>query len=86
MSLAAPMFRWLDLLEKEFDKAFVELDVILGDIDEDQAEITFGGRQKLTALSSAFAQLAHKSQTTFQSNAKYEVRHILRTIYKYFRQ
>ncbi|XP_066930406.1 Golgi-associated PDZ and coiled-coil motif-containing protein-like [Clytia hemisphaerica] len=72
MSLAAPMFRWLDLLEKEFDKAFVELDVLLGDIDEDQSEITFAGRQKLTALSSAFAQLAHKSQTIFQSNAKFE--------------
>lgn len=72
MSLAAPMFRWLDLLEKEFDKAFVELDVLLGDIDEDQSEITFAGRQKLTCLSSSFAQLAHKSQTIFQSNAKFE--------------
>lgn len=75
-SLAAPMFRWLDLLEKEFDKGFVELDVLFGEIDEDQAEITYAARQKLTALSSAFAQLAHKSQTIFQSNAKFEVQYI----------
>lgn len=73
MSVAVSMFRWLDLLEKEFDKAFVEIDMLLGEIDVDQAEITFAGRQKLTALSSSFAQLAHKSQTIFQSNAKYEV-------------
>ena len=67
------MFRWLDLLEKEFDKAFVDLDVLLGEIDLDQSEITYQCRQKLTALSSSFAQLAHKAQTVFQANAKFEV-------------
>lgn len=66
------MFRWLDLLEKEFDKAFVELDILLGEIDIDQIELTHAGRQKITALSSSFAQLAHKSQTIFQANAKLE--------------
>lgn len=74
MALAVSMFRWLDLLEKEFDKAFVELDILLGEIDIDQIELTHAGRQKITALSSSFAQLAHKSQTIFQANAKLEVK------------
>ncbi|EDO46649.1 predicted protein [Nematostella vectensis] len=72
MAVAVSMFRWLDLLEKEFDKAFVDLDLLLGEIDPDQSEITYDGRQKMTQLSSAFAQLVHKSQTIFQSNAKLE--------------
>ena len=68
------MFRWLDLLEKEFDKTFVDLDILLGEIDPDQSEITYDGRQKMTQLSSTFAQLVHKAQTIFQGNAKLEVR------------
>ena len=73
MAVAVTMFRWLDLLEKEFDKGFVDLDILFGEVDPDQSEITYQGRQKLTALSSAFAQLAHKAQTVFQANAKLEV-------------
>ncbi|KAL8573554.1 hypothetical protein ACOMHN_047825 [Nucella lapillus] len=65
-------FRWLELLEKEFDKAFVDLDLLLGEVDPDQCELTFEGRQKMTALSAAFAQLSHKAQTVFQCNAKLE--------------
>lgn len=73
MEMAATLsFRWLDILEKEFDKAFVDLDLLLGEIDPDQCELTYDGRQKMTALSAAFAQLCHKSQTVFQSNAKIE--------------
>ncbi|XP_006825418.2 Golgi-associated PDZ and coiled-coil motif-containing protein-like [Saccoglossus kowalevskii] len=63
---------WLDILEKEFDKAFVDVDLLLGDIDPDQCELTYEGRQKMTALSAAFAQLCHKAQTIFQNNAKLE--------------
>ena len=66
-------FRWLEILEKEFDKAFVDLDLLLGEIDPDQCELTYDGRQKMTALSAAFAQLCHKAQTIFQTNAKLEV-------------
>lgn len=66
-------FRWLELLEKEFDKAFVDLDLLLGEIDPDQCDITLEGREKMTALSAAFAQLCHKAQTIFQANAKLEV-------------
>lgn len=64
---------WLEMLEKEFDKAFVDLDLILGEVDSDQIEVTFEGRQKMTALSAAFAQLVHKAQTVFHSNARLEV-------------
>ena len=74
MAVAVTMFRWLDLLEKEFDKAFVDLDLLLGEIDPDQSELTYQGRQKLTSLSSSFAQLTHKAQTVFQTNAKLEVK------------
>ena len=74
MAAATLSFRWLEILEKEFDKGFVDLDLLLGEIDPDQCEITYEGRQKMTALSASFAQLCHKAQTIFQSNAKLEVR------------
>lgn len=67
------MISWLEMLEKEFDKAFVDLDLILGEVDSDQIEVTFEGRQKMTALSAAFAQLVHKAQTIFQTNVRLEV-------------
>lgn len=70
---ALSMFRWLEVLEKEFDKAFVDVDLLLGEIDPDQVDITYEGRQKMTSLSSCFAQLCHKSQTVFQLNHKLEV-------------
>lgn len=31
-----PTLNWLDTLEKDFDKAFVDLDLLLGDFDGDQ--------------------------------------------------
>ncbi|NXD76700.1 GOPC protein, partial [Halcyon senegalensis] len=66
------MFRWLEVLEKEFDKAFVDVDLLLGEIDPDQADITYEGRQKMTSLSSCFAQLCHKAQTVSQINFFFE--------------
>ncbi|XP_061667481.1 Golgi-associated PDZ and coiled-coil motif-containing protein isoform X2 [Syngnathoides biaculeatus] len=66
------IFRWLEVLEKEFDKAFVDVDLLLGEIDPDQVDITYEGRQKMTSLSSCFAQLCHKAQTVFQLNHKLE--------------
>lgn len=72
MATSTIVFRWLEMLEKEFDKAFVDLDILLGEIDEDQCEITYEGRRKMTALSSAFAQLSQKAQTIFSNNSKLE--------------
>ncbi|KAI3364014.1 hypothetical protein L3Q82_010779 [Scortum barcoo] len=72
LSPGISMFRWLEVLEKEFDKAFVDVDLLLGEIDPDQVDITYEGRQKMTSLSSCFAQLCHKTQTVFQLNHKLE--------------
>ncbi|KAK7078786.1 hypothetical protein SK128_005985 [Halocaridina rubra] len=68
-------FRWLDLLEKEFDKAFVDLDLLIGEVDHfdiDDTDFQGPARSRLEALSSCFAQLTHKAQTVFQANAKLE--------------
>ncbi|VDN35018.1 unnamed protein product [Gongylonema pulchrum] len=71
--VSSSMLAWLDALEKDFDKAFVGLDLLLGEIDSDQADIMFESRQKMTSLSGAFAQLVHKAQTIFQRNVRQEV-------------
>ncbi|KAG7175794.1 Golgi-associated PDZ and coiled-coil motif-containing protein-like isoform X2 [Homarus americanus] len=68
-------FRWLDILEKEFDKAFVDLDLLIGEVDHydiEEPDFQVQARSRLEALSSCFAQLAHKAQTIFQTNAKLE--------------
>ncbi|VDK68841.1 unnamed protein product [Litomosoides sigmodontis] len=71
-SVVGPMLVWLEVLEKDFDKTFVDLDLLLGEIDSDQADIMLESRQKMTALSAAFAQLVHKAQTIFQCNMRQE--------------
>jgi hypothetical protein len=68
-------FRWVDTLEKEFDKAFVDLDLILGEMDTDQVDLIDLGRGRMSEMASAWAQLVHKTQTIFQINCKLEVRH-----------
>ena len=80
-------FRWLDVLEKEFDKAFVDLDLMLNDmliesengdlVEETIVEFCDGARDKAKAMCSAWAQLVHKSQTIFQTNCKLEVPSII---------
>ncbi|CAG9115552.1 unnamed protein product [Plutella xylostella] len=66
-------FRWLDLLEKEFDKACVELDTSLADVDSEEPEVVFNARQKIATLGSCFAQLTHKALTIFQNSVKLEI-------------
>ncbi|XP_044267174.1 uncharacterized protein LOC123012979 [Tribolium madens] len=70
--MASVGFRWLDILEKEFDKAFVDLDLAIGELDSEEPDVVFNVRQKLCSLSSCFAQLTHKAQTIFQNSAKIE--------------
>ncbi|CAG5035742.1 unnamed protein product [Parnassius apollo] len=67
-------FRWLDILEKEFDKACVELDTSISHLEKEDAEVVFSARQKVATLSSCFAQLTHKALTIFQNSAKLEVK------------
>lgn len=80
--VAVASFRWLDTLEKEFDKTFVDLDSLLGaiqsesdsgDLNEDNLlDYTYSSREKLQSMSSAWAQLVHKAQTIFEINCKQE--------------
>lgn len=70
--MASVGFRWLDILEKEFDKAFVDLDLTIGEIEGEETSLVFNARQKLCTLGSCFAQLSHKAQTIFQNSAKLE--------------
>ena len=69
-------YSWMDDLEKEFDKAFVDLDLILGEVDDDKPhdQFSFEKQHKLAKLSATFAQLIHKVQSVSQSNAWLEVR------------
>lgn len=81
-SLAVSSFRWLDSLEKEFDKAFVDLDMLimglLTDMDDDEyiddniGEFVENSKEKLKIMSQAWSQLVQKSQTIFQVNCKLE--------------
>ncbi|CBY12276.1 unnamed protein product [Oikopleura dioica] len=57
MSIAAgSMFKWLDLLEKEFDRSFVQLDLLLGEVEDENKQVTNEGRDKLGVISSCFSQ------------------------------
>ncbi|KAE8741405.1 hypothetical protein FOCC_FOCC013104 [Frankliniella occidentalis] len=73
MAAIGVSFRWLDLLEKEFDKAYVDLELLIGDMESEELELVYPARQKMATLSSCFAQLTHKAQTVFQNSAKVEV-------------
>ncbi|KAI6178687.1 PDZ domain-containing protein [Aphelenchoides besseyi] len=71
-STASNNLQWLDILEKDFDRSFIEVDIVLGDVDADQAELALECRKKMTAISSCFAQLVCKAQTLFHKNARLE--------------
>ncbi|XP_066991480.2 Golgi-associated PDZ and coiled-coil motif-containing protein [Anabrus simplex] len=73
MAATGISFRWLDILEKEFDKALVDLDILIGEFDDaEEPDMAYSARQKMATLSSCFAQLTHKAQTIFQNSAKVE--------------
>ncbi|KAL3189329.1 hypothetical protein MRX96_002648 [Rhipicephalus microplus] len=77
MATSAVAMKWLELLEKEFDRAYLDLDILLGEVDEEQCDITYEARRRMSALSSAFAQLCHKAQTVFETNEKLEVSELI---------
>ena len=81
MAGASAIFHCLDLLEKEFDKAFVDLDVLIGESDfDDPEDMILEARDRMSTISSCFSQLCHKAQTTAQTNAKLEVGKISYTV------
>ena len=71
---SAAGFKWLDLLEKEFDKSFVSLDHHSRNVAEEfeLEEMYDTHRRLLSNMGNCFVQLVHKSQTIFQVNAKLE--------------
>ena len=74
MAAATTSFRWMDLLEKEFDKNFVALEEVFKMIaaDYEMVDMYESNRKLLSALGSCFVQAVHKAQTIFQANAKFE--------------
>jgi golgi-associated PDZ and coiled-coil motif-containing protein len=81
-SVVVASFRWLDSLEKEFDKACVDVDLLLNEIladadngdfsDEHLSDFADNVKDKFRVMASSWAQLVHKSQTIFQVNCKLE--------------
>ena len=73
-STSASGFKWLDFLEKEFDKSFVSIDHSARTVsDEYELEEIYDTQRKLLSnLGNCFVQLVHKAQTIFQVNAKLE--------------
>lgn len=93
-SVAIASFKWLDTLEKEFDKSFVDVDLFLnnlyiesenGDLGDDSvADFIDAIRERVKVMSQSWAQLVHKSQTIFQSNCKLEVTTFKRFLFLFF--
>ena len=77
-STTAVAFKWLDLLEKEFDKSYVSLDQHLAAVlrilrEEEEAIDAYDAQRKLLSnMAQCFVQLSHKAQSIFQTNAKLE--------------
>ena len=67
-SLACLAFRWVEILEKEFDKSFLALDEALKSYSEDYEDPHQydASRKALASLGSCFVQSVHKAQTIFQ--------------------
>eukprot|EP00095_Tigriopus_kingsejongensis_P007006 snap_masked-scaffold430_size173499-processed-gene-0.19 protein:Tk07006 transcript:snap_masked-scaffold430_size173499-processed-gene-0.19-mRNA-1 annotation:"golgi-associated pdz and coiled-coil motif-containing" len=74
VSISTIGFKWMDLLEKEFDKSFVALDELFKTFTDDYEvyELYDANRKIMTNMGSCFIQVLHKAQTILQQNAKYE--------------
>ena len=64
--------KWVEYLEREFDTAFVDLDSCLNNLDDENSDVAFDARNKMTALAGSFSQLVHKAILVFESNARLE--------------
>nr|CAD2171297.1 unnamed protein product [Meloidogyne enterolobii] len=61
-----------DVLENEFDKAFVDLDVLIGEVEQENSELSFECRRRLTRISGIFVQFVHKVAIMNQRNCELE--------------
>ncbi|OQR67694.1 golgi-associated PDZ and coiled-coil motif-containing protein-like [Tropilaelaps mercedesae] len=62
--------KWVQLLEKEFDKVYIELDSMLGDLEEEHQPLCYQGKELLSAMCAAFGQLVHKALAVCELNVK----------------
>nr|CAD2129575.1 unnamed protein product [Meloidogyne enterolobii] len=58
--------------ENEFDKAFVDLDVLIGEFEQENSELSFECRRRLTRISGIFVQFVHKVAVMNQRNCELE--------------
>jgi len=71
--VATACLKWVDVLENQFDKSFVDMDVLYNELDEDEdIQIGILCRKHASSLASCFSQLVHKATVIFQNNAKLE--------------
>ncbi|KAI3383183.1 hypothetical protein SNEBB_005083 [Seison nebaliae] len=82
-------FRWLDTLEQDFDTSYVDIELLLGELEaisiaagldetiekgSGVTELIDTIRNHLNTICSSWTQLAHKTLSTLQSTTKLEVR------------
>lgn len=74
MTVTATCFKWVDLLESQFDKSWIDLDSLLLQLEEDEefSVLYNKSRRQVASLASCFSQLSHKATVVFQNNAKLE--------------
>jgi len=74
MTVTATCFKWVDLLESQFDKSWIDLDSLLLQLEDDEefAVLYNKSRRQASSLASCFSQLSHKATVVFQNNAKLE--------------
>uniref|UniRef100_A0A0X3P4R0 Golgi-associated PDZ and coiled-coil motif-containing protein n=2 Tax=Schistocephalus solidus TaxID=70667 RepID=A0A0X3P4R0_SCHSO len=73
---ATHVFSWLDSLEKDFDRTYVDLDVLIGHgITTDTEKEDF--RKKLANLNSIFTQVSLKAQSACEKIARAEAQELL---------
>ncbi|KAL7058511.1 hypothetical protein AAHC03_016677 [Spirometra sp. Aus1] len=73
---ATHVFSWLDSLEKDFDRTYVDLDVLIGNgISTDAEKEDF--RKKLSNLNSIFTQVSLKAQSACEKIARAEAQELL---------
>lgn len=63
---------FIDSLENEFDRTFIELDTLFSDMDVDQLELMSECRARLTRISGIIANFVLKSQLILQKNKSLE--------------
>jgi len=71
--VATACLKWVDVLENQFDKSFVDMDLLYNELDEEEdVQIGLLCRKHASSLASCFSQLVHKATVIFQNNAKLE--------------